>query len=96
MNYNSSSTNYYDHDPHKIYFSSYDWAKYYQMTEQEAVTFYRPSWDHEYKSIWGDQFNNPMYEVIFDNYETIRNDRLNKIDKKKAELLSWIDNKENV
>ena len=50
----------------------------------------------EYKSIWGDQFNNPMYEVIFDNYETIRNDRLNKIDKKKAELLSWVDNKEDV
>ena len=94
MNYNSSRTNY--NDPYKIYFSSYDWDKYYQMTEQEAVTFYRPSWNHEYKSIWGDQFNNPMYEVIFDNYETIRNDRLNKIDKKKAELLSWINNKENV
>ena len=94
MIYNSSSTNYYD--PHKIYFSSYDWDKYCQIMQQEPVKVYRPSWDQEYKTIWGYQSNKPKYEIDFDYYETFRNNRLNKIDKKKAELLSWIDNKENV
>ena len=95
MIYNNSSTNY--NDPHEIYFSSYDWNKYYQIMQQEpGVTLDRPSWDHKYKPIWGDQFNKPIYEITFEYYETIRNNRLNKIDKKKAELISWINNKENV
>lgn len=94
MIYNSNSTNYYD--PHTIYFASSAWDKYYQMTEQEPVAVYKPSWDQEYKTIWADQANKLKYEIDFDYYETIRNNRLNKIDKKKAELLSWIDNKENV
>ena len=94
MIYNSSSTNYYD--PHKIYFSSYDWDKYYQIMQQEPVTLDRLSWKHEYKSFWGDQYNDSKYEIVFDDYEIIRNNRLNKIDKKKAELLSWINDKESV
>ena len=94
MNYNNSSTNY--NDPYKIYFSSYDWDKYCQIMQQEPVTVYRPSWDQEYKTIWADQANKLKYEIDFDYYETIRNNKLNKIDKKKAELISWINNKENV
>ena len=95
MNYNSSSTNY--NDSYKIYFDPSASYNYYQMTKQEpVVTLYRPSWDQEYKTIWGYQSNKPKYEIDFDYYETFRNNRLNKIDKKKAELLSWIDNKENV
>ena len=94
MIYNNSSTNFYD--PHKIYFSSYDWDKYCKIMQQEPVKVYRPSWDQEYKTIWGYQSNDSKYEIVFDDYEIIRNNRLNKIDKKKAELLSWIDNKENV
>ena len=77
MNYNSSSTNYYD--PHKIYFSSYDWDKYCQIMQQEPVKVYRPSWDQEYKTIWADQANKLKYEIDFDYYETIRKrDKRNK------------------
>lgn len=94
MNYNSSSINYYD--PHEIYFSSYDWDKYCQIMQQEPVKVYRPSWDQEYKTILADQANKLKYKIDFDYYETIRNNRLNKIDKKKAELLSWINDKESV
>ena len=94
MNYNSSSTNY--NDSYKIYFDPSASYNYYQMTKQEPVILDRPSWDQEYKTIWADQANKLKYEIDFDYYETIRNNRLNKIDKKKAELLSWINNKENV
>ena len=95
MNYNNSSTTYND-DFRKIYLTSYDWNKYCQIMQQEPVTVYRPSWDQEYKTIWGYQSNKPKYEIDFDYYEAFRNDRLNKIDKKKAELLSWINDKESV
>ena len=64
--------------------------------QQEPVKVYRPSWDQEYKTIWGYQSNEPKYGIDFDYYETFRNNRLNKIDKKKAELLSWINDKESV
>ena len=95
MIYNNNSTNYND-DFRKIYLTSYDWNKYCQIMQQEPITVYRPSWDQEYKTILADQANKLKYEIDFDYYETIRNNRLNKIDKKKAELISWINNKENV
>ena len=95
MNYNNSSTTYND-DFHKIYLTSYDWNKYCQIMQQEPVTVYRPSWDQEYKTIWADQANKLKYEIDFDYYETIRNNKLNKIDKKKAALISWINDKESV
>ena len=95
MNYNSSSTNY--NDSYKIYFDPSASYNYYQMTKQEpVVTLYKPSWDHKYKTFCGYQYNDSKYEIVFDDYEIIRNNRLNKIDKKKAELLSWINDKESV
>lgn len=85
------STNY--SDPYNIYFTS--------SVNQEPIKLIKVT-NEEYK--WETKYKSGLYAIdtgafkdypdqSYENYNKIKNNRLNKPDKEKNELLSWIDNK---